>query len=99
LVANLRGNSTKQCNSMRIELSKVGGHLKFLKNSLAQVALSESKNVGLHNNREVMSSLLNGQVCLLYSDAEDPMALFKVSQLTCDEMNWTLASISSGKFN
>jgi ribosomal protein L10 len=79
VVANLRGNTTKRCNAMRIELSKAGGHLKFLKNSLAQAALAAGGDAGSFTaNRAAMSALMNGQVCLFYSDAEDPMAMFKV---------------------
>jgi len=72
LVANIRANNTKTTNAMRKELAKGNGSLKFIKNSLVNVAVQE------YTHRSLMGNLLHGQVCLIYSDADDAIQTIKV---------------------
>jgi ribosomal protein L10 len=72
LVANIRANNTKTTNAMRKELAKGNGSLKFIKNSLVNVAVQE------YSHRSLMGNLLHGQVCLIYSDADDAIQTIKV---------------------
>lgn len=75
IVANIRANNTNMTNDLRRELAKANGKLKFIKNSLVNVAAKE------YPNRALMGNLLHGQVCLIYSDAEDAIATIKVCLL------------------
>ena len=85
VVANMRGNSTKDCNDMRNRLNLAGGGMKFVKNSLAAVALQDMPARGL------LERLLRGQVCLIYADPAredgDPMAVLKAAQKLEEEFD------------
>eukprot|EP00615_Pteridomonas_danica_P011380 CAMPEP_0114347038 /NCGR_PEP_ID=MMETSP0101-20121206/13563_1 /TAXON_ID=38822 ORGANISM="Pteridomonas danica, Strain PT" /NCGR_SAMPLE_ID=MMETSP0101 /ASSEMBLY_ACC=CAM_ASM_000211 /LENGTH=156 /DNA_ID=CAMNT_0001484073 /DNA_START=112 /DNA_END=582 /DNA_ORIENTATION=- len=61
-------------NAMRKDLNEIGGNLKFVKNSLVNVATKE------YPNRALMGNLLHGQVCLIYSDSENPLDTIKVAK-------------------
>ena len=72
IIGQLRGTNTPETNQMRFQLSKTGGSLKFIKNSMARVAAKEFPD------RVLLGNLLHGKTILIYSDAEDPIATFKV---------------------
>lgn len=71
VVANVRAPNTRMTNQMRAELGSKG-KMKFLTNSITKVAIKEFPG------RSSLAHLVHGQVCLLYSNEADPIALFKV---------------------
>mmetsp|Transcript_44606 Transcript_44606/g.100736 ORF Transcript_44606/g.100736 Transcript_44606/m.100736 type:complete len:190 (+) Transcript_44606:95-664(+) len=74
IIGQLRGTNTPETNQMRFQLSKTGGSLKFIKNSMARVAAKEFPD------RVLLGNLLHGKTILIYSDAEDPIATFKAAK-------------------
>jgi len=69
IVANIRGNTTVKCNTMRAVLGESKASMKFMKNSMAVAGLDATPE------RAQLANLLHGQVVFLSSNELD---LFKV---------------------
>ena len=70
VVAHYKGMTVAEMTDFRRRMKEAGGSVKVAKNKLAQLALKDTRSVG-------MSDLLKGQTCIAYSD--DPVSAARIS--------------------